>query len=111
MPNIASTCQSRSHWLSLATWEDREVVVKRLLDKNADVESKDNRYGRTPHSWTTEHSYEAVVKLPFDKNADVESKDESGRTWPLWTALQTAGDGCEAVAKLLLDKNADVESG
>jgi ankyrin repeat protein len=50
-----------------------------LLDKNTDIKCKDNRYGRTPLSLTTEHIHEAVAKLLLDKDTDVESKDEAGQ--------------------------------
>ena len=48
--------------------------MKLLLEKGADVESKD-RYGRTPLSWAAGNGHEAVVKLLLEKGADVESKD------------------------------------
>jgi ankyrin repeat protein len=38
------------------------AVVKLLLKKNADIESKDE-YGRTPLSWAAKNDYERVVKL------------------------------------------------
>jgi ankyrin repeat protein len=61
--------------LSWAAEKGHEAVVKLLLDKNADVESKDTN-GRTPLSWAAEEGHEAVVKLLLDKNADIESKDD-----------------------------------
>jgi ankyrin repeat protein len=76
--------------------------VKLLLDKNADIESKDDGYGLTPLSWAAMKGHEAVLKLLLDKDADVESKDEYGWTPLSWAALK----GHEAVVKLLLDKKA-----
>ena len=32
-----------------------KAVVELLLDKNADVESKDNKYGRTPLLWAVKY--------------------------------------------------------
>ena len=49
--------------------------MKLLLEKGADVESKDTDYGQTPLSWAAENGHEAVVKLLLEKGADVESKD------------------------------------
>ena len=89
-----------------AAEKGHEAVVKLLLEKGADVESKDRYYGQTPLSWAAEKGHEAVVKLLLEKGADVESKDEYGRT-PLWWAAEK---GHEAVVKLLLEKGADVES-
>ena len=83
------------------------AVVKLLLDKGADLESKDDKYGQTPLSWAAENGREAVVKLLLDKGADLESKDKKNG----WTPLSWAAEnGREAVVKLLLDKGADLES-
>ena len=62
-----------------------------LLDKGADIESKDN-YGQTPLSWAAERGHEAVVQLLLDKGADIESKDDDGRT-PLSLAAKRGHDG------------------
>ncbi|KAF2469528.1 ankyrin, partial [Lindgomyces ingoldianus] len=72
------------------------AVVKLLLDKGADLESKDGKYGRTPLSWAALNGHEAVVRLLLDKGADLESKHkEYGQTPLLWTAER----GHEAVVK------------
>ena len=92
--------------LSWAAGNGHEAVAKALLDKGADLESKDTEYGRTPLSWAAGNGHEAVVKLLVDKGADLEFKDEIGRTPLSWTA----GNGHEAVVKALLDKGADLES-
>ena len=92
--------------LSWAAEKGHEAVVKLLLEKGADVESKDRDYGQTPLSWAAEKGHEAVVKLLLEKGADVESKDKDGRTPLSWAAE----NGHEAVVKLLLEKGADVES-
>ncbi|KAH7132738.1 hypothetical protein EDB81DRAFT_845400 [Dactylonectria macrodidyma] len=82
-----------------------EAIVKLLLEKGADVESK-GKNGRTPLSWAAEKGHEAIVKLLLEKGADVESKGNKCRTPLLWAA-QT---GRDAIVKLLLEKGADVES-
>ncbi|KAI0447277.1 hypothetical protein F4803DRAFT_364494 [Xylaria telfairii] len=83
-----------------------EVIVKLLLEKGADLESKDTAYGRTPLSWAARNGHEGVVKLLLEKGADLESKDNSGRTPLSWVAEW----GQEMIAKLLLEKGADLES-
>jgi ankyrin repeat protein len=70
-------------------------VVKLLLEKDADVESK-SRNIRTPLSWAAKYRREAVVKLLFEKGADVESKSRNIRTSPSWAAEYRR----EAVVKL-----------
>ena len=57
--------------LSWAARNGHETVVKLLLDKGADLESKDTEYGRTPLSWAAENRLKAVVKLLDDKGADL----------------------------------------
>ena len=59
--------------IHLAAYFGLQESMSALLDKNADIESKD-RSGRTPLSWAAENGHEAVVKLLLDKNADIESK-------------------------------------
>ena len=51
--------------------------MKLLLEKGADLESKDSEYSQTPLSWAAEYGHEAVVKLLLEKGADLESKDSS----------------------------------
>jgi ankyrin repeat protein len=34
-----------------------------LLEKGAELESKDDRWGQTPLSWAAENGHDAVVKL------------------------------------------------
>ena len=62
--------------------------MKLLLDKNADIESKDN-FGQKPLSLAAGSGQEAVVKLLLDKNADIEYEDNYDYT-PL---LLAAGNG------------------
>ena len=45
--------------------------MKLLLEKGADVKSKNN-VGETPLSWAAWNGHEAVVKLLLEKGADVE---------------------------------------
>ncbi|CZR65340.1 related to nucleoside phosphorylase [Phialocephala subalpina] len=93
--------------LSWAAENGHEAVVKLLLDKGAEPETKDTEYGQTPLSWAAENGHEAVVKLLLDKGAEPETKDTwYGQTPLLWAA----GKGHEAVVKLLLDKGAEPES-
>jgi Ankyrin repeats (3 copies) len=80
--------------------EEEEIVMKMLLDENANVESKDN-YAWTPLSWAAKNGHKMVVKMLLENNADVGSKDESS-----WKPLLCAARKGHGAA----DKNADVES-
>jgi ankyrin repeat protein len=84
-----------------------EAMAKLLLEKGAELESKDGYDGRTLLSWAAGKGHEAVVKLLLEEGAELESKDGyDGRT-PLWWAAEK---GHEAVVKLLLEKGAGPES-
>ena len=47
----------------------REAVVKLLLEKGAELETKGKEYGRTPLLWAAGNGHEAVVKLLLEKGA------------------------------------------
>jgi ankyrin repeat protein len=74
--------------------------VKLLLEKGAELETKDN-VSRTPLSYAASNGQEAVVKLLLEKGAELETKDNVGQTPLLWAAEY----GHEAVVKLLLAKD------
>jgi ankyrin repeat protein len=80
-----------------------EAVVKLLLEKEADVESKDAEYGQTPLSCAAENGHEAVIKLLLERKADLECKSNNGWTPLCWAAR----NGHETVVKLLLEKRAE----
>jgi ankyrin repeat protein len=61
-------------------------MVHLLLEKGADVESKDNDF-QTLLSRVAVSGHEATVHLLLEKGADVESKDNDGQT-PLSNALR-----------------------
>ncbi|RYP03043.1 hypothetical protein DL764_005422 [Monosporascus ibericus] len=92
--------------LVAAAGED-EAIIRLVLDKGANIDSKDGKYGRTLLSLAAANGHEAVVKLLLDNGANTESKDgKYGRT----LLSLAAANGCEAVVKLLLDKGANIES-
>jgi ankyrin repeat protein len=63
--------------LSWAAESGHKAVVKLLLEKGADMESKDAEYGQTPLSWAAESGHEAVIKLLLGEGADIESKSSN----------------------------------
>ena len=53
----------------MAAGNGHEEVVKLLLEKGAELESKD-KYGKTPLSLAAEMGHEAVVMLVLEKGAE-----------------------------------------
>jgi ankyrin repeat protein len=72
-------------------------VVKLMLEKGADVEAKDTKYGQTPLLWAAASGHKAVVTLLLDNSAVIGIENSNG-----WTALQLAAfGGHEGVEQLL----------
>ena len=85
--------------LSWAADKGHELVARLLVEKGADVESKDAKDGRTPLLWAAGKGHESVVRLLLATDGvDPDSKDRKDRT-PLSKA---AGKGHESVVRLLL---------
>ncbi|KAL2047963.1 hypothetical protein ABVK25_011134 [Lepraria finkii] len=91
----------RDTWLLGAAAEGQEVVVQRLLENGAELESKD-RNSQTPLSRAAWGGHEAIVKLLLSRDdVAADSRDIWGQT-PLSRA---AGGGYEAIVKLLLSRD------
>ena len=72
--------------------------MKLLLEKGADVESKDNRWLHAALVGCKK-GQEAVVKLLLEKGADVESKDKQWLHAAIVGRGRRARGGCEAAAR------------
>jgi ankyrin repeat protein len=93
--------------LSWAAREGHESVVRLLLERGAELDSKSSFDGKTPLSLAAREGHEAVVRLLLERGAELESKDISYGQTPLSWA---AGKGHEAVVMLLLERGAELES-
>jgi ankyrin repeat protein len=91
--------------LMISSYFGLKAVVGILLEKNDDIDSKDD-YNRTPLSWAARNGHEAIVKLLLEKGADLESKDTLCYRTPLSWAAES---GHETIVKLLLEKNANFD--
>jgi ankyrin repeat protein len=56
-----------------------------ILEKGAELESKDDKYRRTPLSWAAENGHEAVVKLLLEKGASNSQFPKCGVNGLLYT--------------------------
>jgi ankyrin repeat protein/Cdc6-like AAA superfamily ATPase len=91
--------------LTIASFFGLVTVVMSLLDKDADVNAEDERYG-TALQAASGGGHEQVVKMLLDKDANINTQGGY-----YGTALQAASDGgYEQVVKMLLDKDANVNA-
>ena len=73
-----------------------------LLDRGADIESKQNQGGTALHI-AAQHGHTTCIGVPLDRGADIESKENHGGT-----ALLVAAHHTECIG-VLLDRGADTE--
>ena len=102
--NPYSRCPQNFTELIVGSYFGHDAVVRLLVEKGADIDSKDSRFGRTPLSWAAGNGHEAVARLLLEKGSDVNTKDKRGTT-PLHLATE---GGHEAVVKLLLQNRANI---
>lgn len=84
-----------------------QEIVQLLIEKGANIESKNSRYSQTPLLWAAENGHQEIVQLLVEKGADIESKDtSSGRTPLLWAAR----NGHQGIVQLLVEKGVNIET-
>ncbi|KAK7990380.1 hypothetical protein PG990_014660 [Apiospora arundinis] len=103
--SINGTTSENRTPLSYAAEGGHKAVVRLLLERKAEADSKD-QYDITPLAYAAEGGHEAVVRLLLKHNVDIDSKQEEGMT-PLSCAAQR---GHEAVVQLLFEHEAEVNS-
>lgn len=64
--------------IMISSYFGYEAIAKLLLEKIADIQSKDG-FGGAPLLWATKNGHAAVVKLLLEKHANVESEDNTRR--------------------------------
>ncbi len=82
-------------------------IVKTLIDKGADVNAKESKYGLTALILASCEGYTDTIKLLIENGADVNAKDNVHG----WTALMNASSrGYIDAVELLVEKGADVNA-
>jgi ankyrin repeat protein len=96
---------SNEHKLLVACEKGNLEGVKRLLEKNVEVNAKDD-YGWTALAEAAYGGYNEIAEILINNGADVNAKDRNG-----WTALMwAAGRGCTEIVEMLIDNGADVNA-
>ncbi|KAF7128361.1 hypothetical protein CNMCM5793_003091 [Aspergillus hiratsukae] len=79
-------------------------VVRRLLERDTDIEAKDS-LGYTALLWAIREGQQNIAQLLVDNGANIHARTAYGET-PLWWAT---GNGDETLVKFLLNRGADYE--
>src|SRR5204862_2785690 len=83
--------------------EQIEVIEELIGGQNAELEYKDDRYGRTPLIWAVTVDRKDIVSVLLENGAQLETKDQLQDWTPLMWAVWW---GHEAIIRLLIDRGA-----
>lgn len=83
----------------------REHIVRLILERGMDIESREPTMRMTPLLWATRAGQDSIVTLLLDRGAILEATDYDGRTPLIWAVME----GHSTVVELLLYKGSNVE--
>lgn len=93
---------SELHW---AAWSGHVSLVRQILDRGWDINSRTVKHNTTPLHHAARWGHEAVVQLLLDRGADINARDSFGGN----TALHLARlEDLPIVVKLLLKRGANI---
>ncbi|KAK6361998.1 hypothetical protein TWF730_005702 [Orbilia blumenaviensis] len=79
--------------------------VRMLLEKGADIETQDEKFGRTALIWATQGGNKNTAQLLIDRGANIHKRDKGGRT----ALSRAASSGYDAIVKSMIEKGMDLE--
>lgn len=113
-PNLVNTISvtkydQRLSLLSLAIINGYRDIVELLINRGANINSKDGCYDGNdmPIHYAARNGYKDIVELLLVKGARINEKDDFGGNTPLHYAVEK---GHKSVVELLLSKGADVNA-
>ena len=86
-------------------WDAQEIALA-LIERNADVNAKDDVWGKTPLHYAAARNAGEIARAVIEAGADVRVKDNDGRT-PLHDAAQ---NDAWAIVQKLIKAGAEVEA-
>jgi len=105
-PNV--TDEKGNTALIAAAKEGHQEIVQLLLEKGADIEGRDSKFGGTPLIWAAIRGQTDTVKLLLEKGADINGVEEkNGMSGIILAAIK----GNNQIIEVLLENGADVNSG
>lgn len=88
-----------------AVMGENEIMVRRLLERGANINLKDDYDGSTPLHCAVYYNSDTLVKLLLRQGADITAKNNLGYTALHWATIS----GHETVVQLLLEFKADID--
>ncbi|MGB7065806.1 MAG: ankyrin repeat domain-containing protein, partial [Syntrophobacteria bacterium] len=105
-PNV--TDEKGNTALIVAAKDGQLEIVEMLLDKGADIEGRDAKFGGTPLIWAAIRGQTETVKLLLGKGADINGVEEkNGMSATILAAIK----GNNKIIGILLESGADVNGG
>jgi ankyrin repeat protein len=89
-----------------AAGDGNTVRLQRLINRGADVDEQDRRWGETALHYAARGGHLAAARILLDHGASVDAKDQFGTT-PL---IEAADEGPLDLVALLIDRGADVNA-
>ncbi|KAI5837852.1 ankyrin repeat protein, partial [Morchella snyderi] len=85
--------------LQCAAWQGRIEMVRFLLDHGADINARDDKFGKSALHQAVVRGWAEVVHLLLQRGADVAVRDHGGMTPLLWAVKCQSAEGGDEMSK------------